>query len=376
MDAKKRPVSARLGFFLNVAVLTIRYGIINMAKAAVRAWVKGLPMGPSIGNSFIRPLMANIPPSQIHAVLPSSIETYRAWTIASGNEPDIDVLEDGETRLFWLGQRKGVKALLFLHGGGYVMPLSPGHLDWMAYVKGEASKGGVDLDVGQFGYLSVWLIDEELVPDKQYPRQMMQAIVALKHLVASGYLPRNIIFGGDSAGGHLALSLLSHLHHPRLDNSSSMYDIELMESVRGCFLISPLASLNLNTSSYRRKCSVDVLSKEVVGDWGELLVRNSPWHSEISHGYGWGMALDVSEEWWGGLDCLDEIIITGGEEEVFRDHIVQLMDVFKRRVRSKVTGYVAEKEAHDGPLMDFLAKRAPGPTTKFVTEWIVDLMKS
>jgi hypothetical protein len=32
-------------------------------------------------------------------------------------------------------------------GGGYVMPLSKGHLNWMAYIKMEAEKAGIQLSV-------------------------------------------------------------------------------------------------------------------------------------------------------------------------------------------------------------------------------------
>lgn len=32
-------------------------------------------------------------------------------------------------------------------GGGYIMPLSPGHLDWMNHVKTKTSDACVELDV-------------------------------------------------------------------------------------------------------------------------------------------------------------------------------------------------------------------------------------
>ncbi|KAJ5706569.1 catalytic protein [Penicillium malachiteum] len=215
----------------------------------------------------------------------------------------------------------------------------------------------------------------DLIPGTQYPRQMMQAILSLKHLLASGYSPEDIIFGGDSAGGHISLSLLSCLHHRRPQNLNTIYDIELTEPVKGCFLVSPLTSLNLSTESYKKWFSVDVLGKEVVRRWGDLLIKNSPWQDEISNGYGWGMALDVSESWWEGLSSADAILITAGEDEVFRDHIIQLIDLFKRRIKSDVTGYIANKEAHDGPLMDFTAKRAPSLTTQNITHWIIAQLK-
>ncbi|KAJ6007297.1 alpha/beta-hydrolase [Penicillium herquei] len=314
--------------------------------------------------------MANLPPKQIHAVMPSTVNTYETWTAGVGDLPDIDTLADGKTILLWLGRRKAKKVLLFFHGeigGGYVMPLSPGHLEWMAHVKREACKAGIDLDV--------CVLEYDLIPGTKYPHQMMQAILSLKHLLASGYSPSNIIFGGDSAGGHISLSLLSCLHHRRPRHLNPIYDIEMTEPVKGCFLVSPLTSLNLNTVSFTKSFSVDVLGKEVVGRWGDLLIQDSPWQDEISQGYGWGMALDVPESWWDGLSSVDEILITTGEEEVFRDHVIKLIDVFKRRLSSKVTAYVANKEAHDGPLMDFLAKRAPSLTTQQITQWIIAQFK-
>lgn len=44
-----------------------------------------------------------------------------------------------------------------------------------------------------------------------------------------------IIIGGDSAGGNLTLSVLSHLMHPRSD----VQEYKLTEPFRGTMLISP-----------------------------------------------------------------------------------------------------------------------------------------
>jgi hypothetical protein len=43
---------------------------------------------------------------------------------------------------FWVGL-----SLSTLLGGGYVMPLSKGHLDWMEHVRNEASASGIELNV-------------------------------------------------------------------------------------------------------------------------------------------------------------------------------------------------------------------------------------
>ncbi|GAM36068.1 hypothetical protein TCE0_018f04870 [Talaromyces pinophilus] len=198
---------------------------------------------------------------------------------------------------------------------------------------------------------------------------MIQAISAFKAVLACGYTPGDIIIGGDSAGGHLALSLLSHLHHPRPEDDLS---INLDSHLCGCFVVSPLLSLNsLTTRSYRQRFSVDSLSYKTIREWGSHLIDYSPWREEISQGLGWGMALDVPESWWQDLKIVDHILVTGGHEELFRDHIAQFVEVLRRKSSVDLTAYIALDEAHDGPLMDFRAHRQPGTSTNTVTEWII-----
>lgn len=229
-----------------------------------------------------------------------------------------------------------------------------------------------------------------LAPDNPYPKQMTQAILAFKHLLACEYSPSNVcthfcqnhgpqvnqaqIIFGDSAGGHLSLSLLSHLYRPRpAEEKTGDLKTNLSGPVKGCFLVSPLTSFQLTTRSYEEKFSVDVLSRAIVSKCGEYLINQSPWDQEISQGSGWGMALDVPEKWWEGVNVVDRILVTAGQEEVFRDHVLQLVDVFRRKSRAeKLEWLVSVDEAHYEPLMDFWEKRQPlSATTVRVTEWVI-----
>lgn len=83
------------------------------------------------------------------------------------------------------------------------------------------------------------------------------------------------------------------------------------------------------------------------------------------------MALDVPEEWWEGLDVVDQIMVTAGYEEVFRDHVLQLVGVFRWISRAKVEWLAPVDEAHDGPLMDFSAKRPPSTATDRIMKWVI-----
>ena len=88
-------------------------------------------------------------------------------------------------------------------GGGYLMPMEPGQMDWMAYVKEEAAKAGVDISVCILEYCSLNLtkplsyhkpsnILPVLIPSHPYPHQMIGAISAFKYLLAAGYEPGNV----------------------------------------------------------------------------------------------------------------------------------------------------------------------------------------
>jgi hypothetical protein len=68
------------------------------------------------------------------------------------------------------------------------------------------------------------------------------------------------------------------------------------------------------------------------------------------------MALDIPEQWWDALDVMNRIIVTGGDQEVFRDHVVELIDVLCRRTNADVMGLISSTKVHDGPLMDFTFK--------------------
>lgn len=73
------------------------------------------------------------------------------------------------------------------------------------------------------------------------------------------------------------------------------------------------------------------------------------------------------------MNIVNHVLVTGGREELFRDHIVQFVDVLKRMSFVNLTSYIALDEAHDSPLMDFRAHRLPGSSTQAVTNWIISV---
>lgn len=89
-------------------------------------------------------------------------------------------------------------AILYLHGGGFVMGSPATHRELAARVSaaGEAR-------VLSLGY--------RLLPDSPFPAALDDAKKAYRWLLAQGYAPSQLIIGGDSSGAGLALQALISL---------------------------------------------------------------------------------------------------------------------------------------------------------------------
>lgn len=115
--ASKITAFTSLRFLFTVLLFVLPRAACRIPGAIIRAWQRKLPLGPSIWNGFAGALMANTPPRQLQAILPSTIETYSAWVSSHGANCAVDVLPaDNSTRLLWMGPRKAKKVVLFFHG--------------------------------------------------------------------------------------------------------------------------------------------------------------------------------------------------------------------------------------------------------------------
>lgn len=89
-------------------------------------------------------------------------------------------------------------AILYFHGGGYVMGSPASHRNLGARIAAAAQ-------------LPVYMASYRLAPEHSYPSQLEDAERAFLALMGQGYKPEHILIGGDSAGGNLTLALALHL---------------------------------------------------------------------------------------------------------------------------------------------------------------------
>ncbi|MGC1574645.1 MAG: alpha/beta hydrolase [Beijerinckiaceae bacterium] len=126
------------------------------------------------------------------------------------------------------------RAILFLHGGGYIS----GSLDSHRHMIAEAGR--------QAGARTLAL-DYLLAPEHPFPAALEDALCGYAFLLAQGIEPRRIAIAGESAGGGLAVAALV-----------SMRDAGQAQPACA-WLSSPWVDLELTGASMTAKASVDPL---------------------------------------------------------------------------------------------------------------------
>ncbi len=123
-------------------------------------------------------------------------------------------------------------AILYLHGGGFIAGSPATHRALIAALARESR-------------LPVYAPDYRLAPEHPFPAAWDDAEAAWRMVLGLGLAPDRIVLGGDSAGGGLALSLLS-----RLCRAGTL--------PAGAFAFSPFTDLAASGASWRENAASDV----------------------------------------------------------------------------------------------------------------------
>lgn len=125
------------------------------------------------------------------------------------------------------------KVIYYVHGGCYISGLTYNYRDFCAPF--------CDLINGA----EIILLDYKLSPEYKYPTQLDESLDLWKAITTYAK-PENIIVGGDSSGGNLALAMLLKLR----DNKREM--------PCGCFFLSPWTDMTASGKSYALNYQRDV----------------------------------------------------------------------------------------------------------------------
>jgi acetyl esterase/lipase len=123
--------------------------------------------------------------------------------------------------------------ILYLHGGGYVLGSAQALTHFASQI---AARAGAD----------AFVPDYRLAPEHPFPAAIDDAVAAYRGLVAEG--PEKIVVVGDSAGGGLALALLSILAADKTEGIAQPV---------GAAVMSPWTDLTLTGESFGTRAEAD-----------------------------------------------------------------------------------------------------------------------
>jgi acetyl esterase/lipase len=134
--------------------------------------------------------------------------------LAGMSPVDADVkredVQAGGVKAQWLSAPNAQqdRAILYLHGGGYVLGSIRTHAALAARIS-RASKA------------RVLLIDYRLAPEHPFPAAVDDAVAAYRWMMAQGLKPARIAVAGDSAGGGLTVATLVKIRETNLPNPAA-----------------------------------------------------------------------------------------------------------------------------------------------------------
>jgi acetyl esterase/lipase len=149
----------------------------------------------------------------------------------------------------------------------------------------------------------------------------VQAACALNLLLNRlGCRPGQVVIGGDSAGGNLALALLAHIKqpHPLVPNVER---VSVDGELKGALLISPWVTVATTAASYDENAKKDYLTREAAKDF----VRQWAPKEEM-----WADFFQAPAKFWTRLPA-KRVLLTVGGFEVFRDDVRTLATMMEAK---------------------------------------------
>jgi len=160
---------------------------------------------------------------------------------------------------------------------------------------------------------AVLFLHYTLAPAAAYPRQLTQGVELLRHTLQHlGKEPSDVVIAGDSAGGNLALGVLSHLSHPH----PSIAPVELSGPLRAAVLIAPWCTFEMSADSFRRNAYKDCIGPSSLGPWARAFMGGAAPDN-------YNQPLRAPASWWEQLK-VEEVLIIAGADEVLVDYVNQL----------------------------------------------------
>lgn len=168
---------------------------------------------------------------------------------------------------------------------------------------------------------AILMLEYSLAPTAYYPTPLSQAVECLLSLLDNGRSPADIILGGDSAGGNLCLSILSHYLHPHPSSQVLKLDSRLDTPLKGLLLISPWVQFDTSAQkSFSANASADMFVASTLDVWSKTALGGAAPDNYIE-------PIRADPQWWKGIGSLaDKILVWGGGNELLIDSITAFVE--------------------------------------------------
>ena len=163
-------------------------------------------------------------------------------------------------------------------------------------------------------------LEYTLVPHATYPKPIYEAVEAVKYVMEDLQRPASdIILAGDSAGGNMALGVLSHIMHP----SPEFPDLRLGEGekLKAIVGIAPWVSFNLEWPSEKKNRYKDLVSQYAGGKWSSDYLAGKPTTP-------FAEPLTAPAEWWKDAK-VEQVLAVSGANEILVDCIGEWVGKYK-----------------------------------------------
>ena len=210
-------------------------------------------------------------------------------------------------------------------------------------------------------------VPSALIPEADFPVPLLQSVTAMKHLLARGVKPSNLILTGDSAGANLVVQVLLHAIHP-------LAGLPTVEGLKfaGAYLMSPwLSILPRENKCYQENAMWDIISPAKISDFGTAVLSGIKDHNHLPY-------IDTyvaPSDWYDDMGAVvKRVLITAGRRECFRDDIIKFGKRLETVNGMDVKLVVDKNGVHDDPFFDFtVGEKQPGELTGVVVSWCLDV---
>jgi acetyl esterase/lipase len=179
------------------------------------------------------------------------------------------------------------RAILYLHGGGYVMGSPNTH----------RSLGG---EISRAAQAAVLLVDYRLAPEDPFPAAVEDGVASLRWLLDQGFAPHSLAIAGDSAGGGLTVATLVSARNQGLPMP------------RAAVCISPWSDLTCSNESYQTRAHADPMVTPDIGRMAGLYLQGAAAQDPLASPN------------FADLQSLPPLLIHVGRDEVLLDDSIKL----------------------------------------------------